>query len=683
VLAVAAVLVTAVIGALVALDFALSATALAAEKSDLAEKEAEAKALAAATADQLADKVREFDLLSGIVLLDEAVQREAALGPPWPEHADAMQRWLDEHCQRVLAVRPEVDRVLGDLRARALPRSQEARARDRASHPRSAEYTRLTQFVAAFERAERVRQGAPVPEASPLPHWQAVDDNTLARMAWARTAPLLEQRTILGEEVQGAAMLEALRARRAESFGPNREIQYGYARLAIGDDEGARAAADRAVEAAAAGPDRELEARVIEHHDELLGAVNGVTVELRRLHDECEQLDRILDEQRTFEFAAEADRFLHDTLVRLRVDIQAFDTLQRGRVERRLRFARAIGAATAAHPGAGASWAEVKQALAREGIELPANGIPGLVPIGVNPATGRHEFYHLGSAWDGEQDLAALPVPRRAADGTIPVDDATGIVFVLVPGGRATIGAQRSDPAGAHFDPDAQWYAGPLHQVALDPFLIARHELTQGQWARLWEGDEDGRWPSQYRAGAFLSVPQERVTASHPVTQVDWRTAHDVLRRHGLELPTEVQWEYAARAGTTTPFPCAVADLVRFANLADVRAKSVKAEWAFFEPWDDGFVVTAPVGRFAANAFGLHDVVGNVQEWCADAFDSYERSARRGDGLRDADPGDKRVGRGGSHIDRAAVAKSWMRTPYVATLRAGNLGVRPVQRLPR
>jgi formylglycine-generating enzyme required for sulfatase activity len=330
-------------------------------------------------------------------------------------------------------------------------------------------------------------------------------------------------------------------------------------------------------------------------------------------------------------------------------------------------------------------WDDVRAAIARaddvvasrsyadQAIALRDEDVLGLVPIGMNPVTKLWEFYHLRSAWDGKSDPAAIPIPRHAPDGSIAVDADTGIVFVLLPGATFTMGAQSREPGGPNFDPDAQ-EDETLCAVTLAPFFLARHELTRAQWQRL-----TGTRPFWWQDGSRFQIGP-----SHPAESIDWNDADRWLRRHGLLLPTDAQWEYGCRAGTTTrwwPGPDA-ADLATAANVHDLTSAQSQPQWGTPAPFTDGFAGPAPVASFRANPFGLYCVHGNVWEWCQDWYAAELTAPRPGDGLRASDPGTGlRVVRGGSYAVPERTARSAVRDRYAPTFRDSDLGVRPARAL--
>ncbi|MEY4673127.1 MAG: Serine/threonine-protein kinase pkn1, partial [Planctomycetota bacterium] len=136
--------------------------------------------------------------------------------------------------------------------------------------------------------------------------------------------------------------------------------------------------------------------------------------------------------------------------------------------------------------------------------------------------------------------------------------------------------------------------------------------------------------------------------------------------RYGLRLPTEDEWEYGCRGGTTTPWQVGLEALRTVANFCDLTAKKAGAQWGVFENWEDGHVVHAPVGRFIANAYGLHDMHGNVSEWCGDMLQT------------DAGAPDRAL-RGGGFVDVAQSAQSSNRFGYGPTYRIPDLGLRPAR----
>jgi formylglycine-generating enzyme required for sulfatase activity len=214
-----------------------------------------------------------------------------------------------------------------------------------------------------------------------------------------------------------------------------------------------------------------------------------------------------------------------------------------------------------------------------------------------------------------------------------------------------------SDKVGGHY--------GKIHLVRLsDAWYLARHEVTRGQFARFvqqsgyqTEAERNGKGSHGYDPRTNkLTGPERRFNwrftgfpygDAHPVVSVAWNDAvafcewlTDSERQAGrlapnerYDLPTEAQWEYACRAGTTTAYYHGDEhdSLSQVANVAD---RSFQTQFSRSEAFHknvqgaiksvDGYAFTAPVGRFRANAFGLHDMHGNVWEWCRDWFGPYD-----------------------------------------------------------
>jgi len=169
------------------------------------------------------------------------------------------------------------------------------------------------------------------------------------------------------------------------------------------------------------------------------------------------------------------------------------------------------------------------------------------------------------------------------------------------------------------------------------------------------------------------------------VEDVSWLDCSLVLGRLGLELPTEAQWEFAARAGTTTPWYTGPEreSVDGAANLADQTCKRNSGPTTIqYEDWlDDGFTVHAPVGSFRPNAWGFYDMIGNVSEWCLDRFGHYEGPVAPGSGERLNAEANERVYRGGGFGNNADAARSSARLSYPPENRKISIGVRPARKL--
>ncbi|MCC7396660.1 MAG: SUMF1/EgtB/PvdO family nonheme iron enzyme [Planctomycetes bacterium] len=380
--------------------------------------------------------------------------------------------------------------------------------------------------------------------------------------------------------------------------------------------------------------------------------------------------------------------YLHEALVGLVPQLEAFASREVPMLQARQAWAERLAGLQSSERWR-AAWQRAREAIrAADGVvasrrysEVPIDLLPqdGLWPLGMNQATGLWEFYDLRSAVDllHAAEPAAVPLPVLQPTGGVEVDGEAGIVFVLLPGGKFRFGAQREDPAAANFDPDMP-AGGRTVEVSLAPFLIGRHELTQGQWRRL-----GGPACAYYASGTRWPGMDDAVSDAHPIEQVTEAEGEAVLARQGLLLPTEAQWEYACRAGSSTPWNCGagVETLRGHANLLDQAAKQRVPNWPG-DPvsWVDDFVIHGRVGQFPASAFGLFDMHGNVAEWCRDGS-AGSQVFGDGDGVQIAAEDGKRVFRGGSFQTSAIQARCAWRFPMTRDWRSHDTGLRAVRRL--
>jgi formylglycine-generating enzyme required for sulfatase activity/serine/threonine protein kinase len=264
----------------------------------------------------------------------------------------------------------------------------------------------------------------------------------------------------------------------------------------------------------------------------------------------------------------------------------------------------------------------------------------------------------------GREVLIATVVPTRPKE----ITNSLGMKLVLIPPGKFQMGSPESDKDAS---PDEK----PQHEVEITKaFYLGAHTVTVGQFQCFvrdegyqTEAEKDGRGGGGYneethdfegrRPQYTWKYSGWQQTSEHPVVNVSWNDAVAfcdwLSRKEGQKyrLPTEAEWEYCCRAGTTTRFYSGDegSSLKDIANIADTSFvhKYPKAKWGV--SWDDGFPFTAPVGRFKPNLFGLYDMHGNVWQWCEDWYgdDYYKKNAPRQDPPGPS-AGTSRVRRGGS-----------------------------------
>lgn len=344
-------------------------------------------------------------------------------------------------------------------------------------------------------------------------------------------------------------------------------------------------------------------------------------------------------------------------------------------IEARLRIAERMQAGFAPGGDHALRWQAARPRIRDAYPGLMLSPQMGLVPIDPDPNSGLWEFWHVPTGTE----------PKRGPDGQLMLEEDSGMVMVLIPGGKFWMGAQDKDSNGPNYVQSAAPHAGPVHEVTLSPYFLSKYEMTQGQWKRLTDRNPSGFGPDAKRewnrrwlaSGAPPSL-------LHPVEQISWHDCFEWLPRAGLSLPSEAQWECGARGGTQSSYwsGTRLADLRGVANLSDICLKEHGDEYwgKFHEDFDDGSAMHWSVGTGRANPFGLHDVHGNVFEWCLDAYtwNAYEQHASVDPAIDR--PGDvHHVYRGGSYRFRFGAARSSARY-YDPPSKAGSaLGVRPAR----
>ncbi|MCA9649344.1 MAG: SUMF1/EgtB/PvdO family nonheme iron enzyme, partial [Myxococcales bacterium] len=260
------------------------------------------------------------------------------------------------------------------------------------------------------------------------------------------------------------------------------------------------------------------------------------------------------------------------------------------------------------------------------------------------------------------EPVVVTPEPARPLPETKTVH---GVELVLIPGGTFTMGSPPSEQARIDNE-------GPQHEVTLPSFYMARTEVTNAQYALYLETN-----PNVPKAP---SMADQNVAdygqLDQPVTGLTWHEAKEYCDWAGLVLPTEAQWEYAVRAGTTTAYWYGddPKDLSRF-GWFDASTGYQERGLSGARPHT--------VGTKGTNPFGLFDMTGNVFEWTLDAFDSDETSPRTGDSLRHEPAGGaNRVLRGGSWFVSAHVARSAFRLDCAPGYRSSGVGFRPALLIP-
>ncbi|MEE9499466.1 MAG: formylglycine-generating enzyme family protein [Nitrospinaceae bacterium] len=291
------------------------------------------------------------------------------------------------------------------------------------------------------------------------------------------------------------------------------------------------------------------------------------------------------------------------------------------------------------------SWATVP--LTALAVEFSSTGSNSSGPATQVP----EEVYSDQILWEGEKNRITLVGQENISRERIRTPE----VMILIPAGGYLAGG---DPKTGYKECvkhaqscELEWFEheGPTSWVWIEKFYLDIYEVTQIDFEKVM-----GKNPSKYKGD---NLPVERVL---------WNEAREYCEKIGKRLPTEAEWEKAAKGGGNTLYPWGNEVVSGMANFCDVNCK------AYFkaEQFDDGFKGTAPVGSYPPNGYGLYDMAGNVWEWVSDWYGAgyyKERPQRNPQGpFNEQDlfhiHGMKKVLRGGSWGNNAGAMRSSTRS---------------------
>ncbi|MEM7167463.1 MAG: bifunctional serine/threonine-protein kinase/formylglycine-generating enzyme family protein [Planctomycetota bacterium] len=561
---------------------------------------------------------------------------------------------------RQRAVAEERERRVGEERDRANEQRAIAQRMEKLASERLEEVLRLADVQLLSESRDQARE-----------LWPAIPDQVEAMRGWLESAHALAARLPVHEQTLETLRRSALpytddQAAADRASHPNQAVAAEKTRWL----EGIRGDIQRFREDGTrlthlSDEEKETTLATLTRHEQDLAAAIA-------------QLEHTFDQRRTWRFDAAQEQWRHDLLAELVAGLRGFsspDPLvgEIASVEQRIADADTVAQQTLESPTVVREWkvatAAIEQLPAYGGLQLKPQ--LGLIPLRQDPKSGLWEFWHVASG-DRPQ-----PNPDPTAVNPWIIGESTGLVMTLIPAGTFWMGSQPDDPEGPNHDPDTGEYEGPSHEASVAPFFLSRYEMTQGQWLAVW-----GQNPSVY--GPLKNAGGRQHDLRHPVEHVNWFECRETLKRLDLELPTEEEWEYACRAGTETRWwsgddPQSVAGT---ANLADhfARTNGAPSAWTFEDWLDDGYSLHAPVGCYRPNAFGLHDVQGNVWEWTLSAYRDYRKTAAPEPGLPAVAPmSNIRVIRGGAFNSAVGDARASHRNFTSPDLHCLSLGLRPAR----
>ena len=329
-----------------------------------------------------------------------------------------------------------------------------------------------------------------------------------------------------------------------------------------------------------------------------------------------------------------------------------------------------------------------------EKLEAPMVLIPeGEFLMGATDQEWTYEQWHLGR--DIPED--GLPAPGALDD----IEFEEGEDFIPLPDSEEPLQPEGPD---CQFDPEAcELYqrTRPRHNVRLKAFYLDQYEVTNTQFHAFIQatqyktrGEQEGKafgytdnhetWGEDIQEASWqrpegMGSVFDSDRGSHPVVSVSWTEAQAYCEWSGKRLPTEAEWEYAARGGTDTQFwwGNAYPESTKRGNFSDQATQWKNLSLPYSDTYNDEFPRTAPVGSFKPNPWELYDMTGNVQEWVSNWYGNYSNSKNSGLSPSGPQDGHLKVARGNSwaSVDLSLAGRFPMNPMYISA----DLGFRCAQ----